>query len=197
MTRTTRAAVTRTPATICRAWSRFKRSMFASLSERPREALSDEDDPEGEARHQVEVPYPVRRLGTEFGDGHGPLLAHRLAGGRLVVPGGRAGARRGGRRGGARPRGGGPRGGPPPPRLAAGAGRRAAAGGDVGLGAADREAATGEALRVGGAELLVLLDELERAGGGVDRGAVVAGLGDRREQPHLREAGVGHRLVDL
>src|SRR2546423_1992500 len=100
MTRTTRAAVTRTPATICRAWSRFKRSMFASLSERPREALSDEDDPESEARHQVEVPHPVRRLGTEFGDGHGRLLPDRHGAGRLAATA-RSPTRRSDRRGGA------------------------------------------------------------------------------------------------
>src|SRR3977135_1698489 len=100
MTRTTRAATTRTPAMSCRAWSRFKRSMFASLSERPREALCDEDDPEGEARHQVEVPPPARRLGTELGDGHGRLLPHRHAGGRLAAAA-RSQTWRGDRRGGA------------------------------------------------------------------------------------------------
>src|SRR5258708_3150269 len=100
MTRTTRAAVTRTPAMSCRAWSRFKRSMIASLSERPREALSDENDPEGEGRHQVEVPHPVRRLGTEFGDGHGRMLPHRCAGGHLAAAA-RSQTRRGSRRGGA------------------------------------------------------------------------------------------------
>src|SRR5438270_1336259 len=116
MTRTTRAATTRPPATSCRAWSRFKRSMFASLSERPREALSDEDDPEGEGRHQVEIPHPVRRLGTEFGDGHGRLLPHRYGGGPLaagrrlaagrLATGCRLLARRGDRRGGAGVEGG-------------------------------------------------------------------------------------------
>src|SRR5205085_221457 len=82
-------------------------------------------------------------------------------------------------------------------RFAAATVGRTAVGGNLGVGPAHDEAAAGEALRIRGAELLVLLHELERAGGGGDRLSVVAGLGDRRDQTHLRVAGVGHGLVDL
>ena len=52
------------------------KSPYAGEQTRGIKALSDEDDPEGEGRHQVKVPQPFGALLTELGVGRSLLDRH-------------------------------------------------------------------------------------------------------------------------